>query len=168
MRIIITAAILLGLSAASVKAGRLGGPNLDAELDHEWKTYIRDQGFPTLPHSSKMPKLSATDTIETRQRYILRMHTSSLNPRIEKGDDGYFQMLYASKEQGNFLLVVHEKFKDCLKDARKKFDAMEWIAFSNGSYDTEDGKGLQSIVVEKPRQCVGNYGPSGGKLKKAK
>lgn len=160
--------LLTVLLSTTALAGPLGGPNLDSELAFEWKTRIADQKFPMLPHASKMPKIVASsDTLKMRQRYIMYIGTAHLNPDMQEGfSEGYYQMHYASKVQGNFLLEIHSKYKECFENARKKFDEMQLVVFSNGSYPTPNGQGMEGVIVEKVRQCRGDYPESGGKLKK--
>lgn len=169
MKKIVIILLLASTAMADGAKTRLGGPNLDAELHHEWQTYVKDQAFPSLPHSSKLPKEPSEPDRAKRQRYIMYLDMRRLNSRMEDHAKykGYYQMQYASKEAGNYIVAVHEKFKECFVNAAKKFDEMQAVVFQEESYEA-DATRVHAIVVEKPHQCRGDFPASGGKLKKTK
>ena len=125
---------------------------------------IQGQKFPPLPHESKLegdPK--KLPKIESRQRFVFQLDTRFVDIKNEIWDDGYYYYAYRSKDQGNLWIVVHPKYRVCFDDLTKKFDLMQWVSFENGEI-----AGWKQVVLEYPRQCLGQLKDTGSKLKTAK
>lgn len=99
MKVFIIAILLTSVAMAELAKTRLGGPMLDENLHHEWMTYVKDQAFPALPHSSKLPKEPAEPDRGKRQRYVMYLDTKHLNSRMEDHAryKGYYQMLSSDR-----------------------------------------------------------------------
>lgn len=141
-----------------------GGAKADHHFYQQWVGMIEPKHFPQLPHSSKL----AADgdklpSIETRQRYIFQMDTTFVDLKNEIWDEGYYYYAYSNKEQGDLLIVVHPKYRKCFDDLKKKFDYMQLEVFEYGEL-----AGRKQIVLEYPRQCLGQLKETGSKLKTAK
>lgn len=138
-----------------------GGARADHHLYSQWEGMVKDQKFPSLPYAGKLEvdaeKLPKDQT--KRQRYIMQIDTAAVDLKNEIWDEGYYYFAYSTKEQGDFLLVVHPKYRKCFDDLKKKFDYMQAVVFEYG----ELVKRIQ-VVIEYPRQCLGQLKESGSKL----
>lgn len=141
-----------------------GGAKADHHFYKQWVGMIEPKHFPQLPHSSKLATGGdKLPSIETRQRYIFQMDTSFVDLKNEIWDEGYYYYAYSNKEQGDLLIVVHPKYRKCFDDLKKKFDYMQLEVFEYGEL-----AGRKQIVLEYPRQCLGQLKETGSKLKTAK
>ena len=137
-----------------------GGARADHHLWKQWEGMVRDQKFPQLPHSSKLEK--DDDKLGpqiNRPRYIMQIATDQVDLKNEIFDQGYYYFAYSTKDQGDLMIVVHPKYRKCFDDLRKKFDFMQAVVFTGG-----DLVGRIQVVLEKPRQCLGQLKDTGSKL----
>lgn len=140
-----------------------GGAKADHHFYKQWVGMIEPQHFPQLPPSSKLEKDGdKLPSLEKRQRYIFQMDASLVDLKNEIWDEGYYYYAYSDKEQGDLLLVVHPKYRKCFDDLKKKFDYMQWEVFEYGEL-----AGRKQIVLEYPRQCLGQLKDTGSKLPSA-
>lgn len=141
-----------------------GGARADHHFYKQWESMIKNQKFPQLPHASKLAKdAKKLPSVETRQRYIFQMDVRFVGDKDVIWDDGYYYFPYETKEQGKLWIVVHPKYRVCFDDLGKRFDLMQFVVWENG-----DLEGWKQIVVEYPRQCLGQLKTTGSKLKDAK
>jgi len=170
MKKVIFALLLTAVSAqAKTYQGPVQSPPGGARADHhlydQWVRMIEPQKFGFLPHSDELkklePKLEKDQT--ARKRYILHIATSKVDLKNEIYDDGYYYFAYSNKENGDLLLVVHPKYRKCFDDLTKKFDLMQAEVYQLG-----DLVGRQQVVIEYPRQCLGQLKDTGSKLPDAK
>jgi hypothetical protein len=139
-----------------------GGIRADSDMYKRWEQMVRPQKFPLLP-TVKNLKIDKTKTALNAQRYIFHMDVNSLDFKNEVFEDGYFYFVYKNKEQGNLLLAVQPKYRDCFDDLKKKFDQMQWVTFTTSTLMK-----LPVMVLEYPRQCLGSFKYTGSKLKNAR
>lgn len=144
-----------------------GGGRADHFLVQQWENMIEPQKFPQLLTSKELGKLekSLPEKQTERQRYIFQIDTAhvDLKNEIWDDDDGYYRFAYSTKEQGDFLIVVHPKYRKCFDDLKKKFDYMQAEVYQLGEL-----VGRQQVVLEYPRQCLGQLKRTGSKLPSAK
>ncbi|MGE3683032.1 MAG: hypothetical protein AB7G93_15010 [Bdellovibrionales bacterium] len=140
-----------------------GGARADHALYKQWEGMIRHQKFPMLPHSSKLEKdQKKLPPQNDRQRYIMQIATDRVDLKNEIYDQGYYYFAYSDKEQGDLLIVVHPKYRKCFDDLKKKFDFMQAVVFEYGEL-----VGRKQVVLEYPRQCLGQLKDTGSKLSDA-
>jgi len=136
-----------------------GGVRADQEFWKKWEGSIRHQGFKILPHSDELKKDKDQVHSDQRPRYILHMDTSKVDMKNEIWDEGYYHYAYSTKEQGDFLLQVHPRYRECFDDLTKKFSEMQWVVFGHGEI-----VGRKVLRLETPRQCMGQLKETGSKL----
>lgn len=138
-----------------------GGARADHFLFRQWQDMIQPQRFPMLPHSDKLKplekKLSADQA--KRQRYIMQIAVDKIDLKEEIFDEGYYYFAYSDKDQGDLLIVVPPYYRKCFDDLEKKFDFMQAEVYQLG-----DLVGRQQVVLEYPRQCLGQLKETGSKL----
>jgi len=134
-----------------------GGARADHEFYKRWEDSIRHQKFEQLPHSSVLLKDKDQIQSDERKRYIFQLDTAAIDLKNEIWDEGYYHYAYSTKEQGDYLLQVHPKYRKCFDDLKKKFDFMQWVVFPHG-----DIVGRKVIRLEAPRQCLGDIKESTG------
>lgn len=163
-------AILLGLSLSAQAEDKPrrdpvpGGARADHHFYKQWENMVKGQKFPQLPHASKLTMDGKKlPKIEARQRYIFQMDVRFVGDKDVIWDRGYYYFPYETKEQGKLWIVVHPKYRDCFDDLGKRFDLMQFVVWENG-----DLEGWKQVVVEYPRQCLGQLKTTGSKLKDAK
>ncbi|MBY0314407.1 MAG: hypothetical protein K2Q26_02740 [Bdellovibrionales bacterium] len=140
-----------------------GGARADHDLWKQWEGMVKHQHFPPLPHSSKLEKNDdKLGPQVTRKRYIMQIATDMVDLKNEIYDEGYYYFAYTDKEQGNLMLVVHPKYRKCFDDLRKKFDFMQAVVYQGGAL-----VGRIQVVLEYPRQCLGQLKDTGSKLRDA-
>ena len=140
-----------------------GGVRADHEFYKRWEGSIRHQKFEQLPNSSVLLKDKDQVHSDDRKRYIFQLDADAIDLKNEIWDEGYYHYAYSTKEQGDYLLQVHPKYRKCFDDLKKKFDFLQWVVFSNGEI-----VGRKVIRLEVPRQCLGDIKESGSKLPTAK
>lgn len=146
--------------AATANAGVLPNANefkMDWALYEQWQNSIKHQRFPQLPKPSGLD-MNIPEDPRKRPRYIMQMNTKALGKKIKDGNQWY--MAYQLKGYGTYILMVNPGLLRCLEKATKKFDRMQWVVFPHEVLGEH-----KVIVLETPRQCVGNFKTTGGKLK---
>lgn len=141
-----------------------GGGRADHYMYDKWENSVRHQGFPQLPHASKLIKdWDKLPPVPERQRYIMQIATDAVDLKNEIYDKGFFYFAYSNKEQGDLLIMVHPKFRLCFDDLRKKFDFMQAVVIEYGEL-----VGRKQVAIEGLRQCWGDFKYTGSKLPGAK
>jgi hypothetical protein len=138
-----------------------GGARADHHFWKQWEGMVKDQHFPQLPHSDvlKQDKSDYEKGSDVRQRYIMQIDTAAVDLKNEVWDEGYYVYAYSTKEQGDFLLQVHPKYRKCFDDLKKKFDYLQAVVFTHGEI-----VGRKVVRLEKLRQCLGQLKETGSKL----
>lgn len=141
-----------------------GGARADHQLWKEWEGMVKDQHFPQLPHAEvlKGDNSDYSKGSDSRQRYIMQIDTAAVDLN-EIWDENYYHFAYSTKEQGDFLLQVHPKYRKCFDDLKKKFDYLQAVVFTHGEI-----VGRKVVRIEKLRQCLGQLKETGSKLPEAK
>lgn len=141
-----------------------GGAKADQYLYTQWVGQVEPQKFPQLPHSDVLKKDKTDYDLHSddRKRYIMQIDTSSVDLKNEIWDEGYYHYAYSNKEQGDFLIQVHPRYRKCFDNLKKKFDYMQAVVFTHGEI-----VGRKVIRIEKPRQCLGDLKYTGSKLPNA-
>lgn len=141
-----------------------GGARADHALYKQWESMVKDQKFPMLPHSSKMEKDDDKLGPQTkRPRYIMQIATDRVDLKNEIYDEGYYYFAYSDADQGDLMIVVHPKYRKCFDDLKSKFDFMQAVVYPGGAL-----VGRIQVVLEYPRQCLGQLKDTGSKLPDAK
>lgn len=156
---IIIAILLLSISTAH--AGNLISSNIegaDVILWEKWKTSVEHMRFPMLPEPSKVK--FTKKSFDDKQRYILHIATSGINAKKKKKYENNWLIRYRVKDD-SYILIVHPDYLQCLENAQKKFQYMQWVVVAFEKVQKE-----KFILLEQPRQCIGNYKLTGGKLDK--
>lgn len=136
-----------------------GGARADHHFFKKWQDQIQPAKFKIMPHSDVLKKDQDQTQSDDRPRYIFHMATSKVDMKEEIWDEGYYVYAYSTKEQGDFLIQVHPKYRKCFDDLTKKFDEMQWVVFGHGEI-----VGRKVIRLETPRQCLGQLKDTGSKL----
>lgn len=139
-----------------------GGARADHHFYNKWRDMIQPAKFPIMPHSDVLKKDQDQAHSDKRPRYILHLATAKVDLKEEIWDEGYYHFAYSTKEQGDFLIQVHPKYRKCFDDLTKKFDEMQWVVFGHGEI-----VGRKVIRLETPRQCLGQLKETGSKLPSA-
>jgi len=151
--------IILLTLISTAHAGNLISSNIygaDVILWEKWQQSVQQSRFPLLPEPSKV--VFENKPFKDKQRFILHIATSGINFNKKILQKNNWLMRYKVKGD-SYILMIHPDYLQCFKHAKKKFQYMQWVVTPFEKLQKE-----KVILLEQPRQCVGNYKLTGGKL----